>query len=62
MINMKKSLIFALLLLPFVRVEANEQKPVEIPVLTGPYLGQKPPGSTPEIFAPGIVNTEEFIE
>ena len=28
----------------------------------GPYLGQTPPGSTPEIFAPGIVNTEEFIE
>lgn len=30
----------------------------ESPVLTGPYLGQKPPGSTPEIFAPGIVSTE----
>ncbi|GAA0348722.1 hypothetical protein GCM10009092_11370 [Bowmanella denitrificans] len=28
------------------------------PVLTGPYLGQNPPGSTPEIFAPGIVSTE----
>lgn len=28
----------------------------------GPYLGQTPPGSTPEMFAPGIVNTEEFIE
>ncbi len=28
------------------------------PVLKGPYLGQKPPGTTPEIFAPGIVSTE----
>ncbi len=28
----------------------------------GPYLGQTPPGSIPEMFAPGIVNTEEFIE
>lgn len=27
-------------------------------VLTGPYLGQTPPGLTPEIFAPGIVSTE----
>jgi Tol biopolymer transport system component len=29
----------------------------EFPKLTGPYLGQKPPGTTPEIFAPGIVST-----
>lgn len=34
----------------------------DIPIPDGPYLGQTPPGSTPEIFAPGIVNTEEFIE
>ena len=27
------------------------------PVLKGPYLGQKPPGMTPEIFAPGIICT-----
>jgi len=26
--------------------------------LTGPYFGQKPPGMTPEIFAPGIVSKE----
>ena len=24
--------------------------------LTGPYLGQNPPGMTPEIFAPGIIS------
>jgi len=34
----------------------------DISIPDGPYLGQTPPGSTPEIFAPGIVNTEEFIE
>jgi hypothetical protein len=28
--------------------------------LTGPYLGQTPPGLTPEPFAPGIVNTTEW--
>lgn len=27
------------------------------PALTGKYLGQKPPGSTPELFAPNIVST-----
>ena len=27
------------------------------PVLKGPYLGQNPPGKTPEIFAPGIIST-----
>lgn len=26
------------------------------PKLTGPYLGQKPPGTAPEVFAPGIVS------
>jgi hypothetical protein len=31
--------------------------PQDIPVLKGPYLGQKPPGLEPELFAPGIVNT-----
>jgi len=30
--------------------------PTAIPPLSGPYLGQKPPGITPEIFAPGIVS------
>lgn len=30
----------------------------DFPVLKGPYLGLKPPGMTPELFAPGIVPTE----
>lgn len=30
----------------------------ELPRLTGPYLGQKPPGLIPELFAPGIVSTD----
>lgn len=29
-----------------------------LPNLTGPYLGQKPPGLKPEIFARGIISTE----
>jgi Tol biopolymer transport system component len=31
----------------------------EFPVFRGPYLGQEPPGITPEIFAPGIISTAE---
>ncbi len=32
----------------------------EKPILKGPYLGQKPPGKTPEIFAPNILNTKKM--
>lgn len=34
----------------------------EKPIIKGPYLGQTPPGITPELFAPGIVNTEAYEE
>jgi hypothetical protein len=34
----------------------------DFPVLKGPYLGQKPPGMTPEIFAPGMICTEDKYE
>jgi len=34
----------------------------DFPKLTGPYLGQKPPGMIPEIFAPGIVSLKDHIE
>jgi|GEM_PF-490436 len=32
--------------------------PEEFSALKGPYLGQKAPGITPELFAPGIITTE----
>jgi len=40
--------------------QENKNGNAEFPILKGPYLGQKPPGMTPEIFAPGIVSSEEF--
>jgi len=46
------SFIFTLVFI-FNQVSAKD----DFPVLKGPYLGQKPPGMTPEIFAPGIVST-----
>jgi pimeloyl-ACP methyl ester carboxylesterase len=30
------------------------------PVLKGPYLGQELPGMTPEVFAPGVLNTKKM--
>jgi hypothetical protein len=42
-----------------VHCQINSQ---DFPVLRGSYLGQKPPGMTPEIFAPGIVSTEKVWE
>jgi len=33
-------------------------KQSDFPELKGPYLGQKPPGMTWEIFASGIISTE----
>ncbi len=36
------------------------QKDDNFPVLKGPYLGQKPQGMTPEVFAPGIISTENW--
>jgi ankyrin repeat protein len=34
-----------------------ENKPIQFPVLEGDYMGQKPPGEKPELFAPGIVSS-----
>ncbi|MDH4270683.1 MAG: hypothetical protein OEW18_01770 [Candidatus Aminicenantes bacterium] len=34
----------------------------DFPVLKGPYLGQKPPGMTPEVFGPGLISTEDCFE
>ena len=46
-----------LLLLSVMTVSSASHAQSEAPVLEGPYLGQKPPGSIPEPFAPGIVTT-----
>lgn len=38
----------------------NDKK--DFPVFNKPYLGQNPPESTPEVFAPGIVSTTDYLE
>lgn len=41
-------------------VLSAQHQPAEFPNLSGPYLGQKQPGSIAEVFAPGIVSTGMF--
>jgi hypothetical protein len=53
---MKKQILvncFLLIAVLFTHAQNNES-----PKLTGPYLGQIPPGATPIKFAPGFISTE----
>lgn len=52
-----KRLIFIICVLLVSAVSVIPQQK-DFPKLTGPYLGQKPPGIKPEIFAPGIISTD----
>lgn len=60
-IMMKRCQIIFFLFLIFSLVcfgtQKVESKQAGFPVLKGPYLGQKPPGQIPEIFAPNIIST-----
>jgi len=51
--------LFVLILLMSV-FSIAQQTSSDFPKLTGPYLGQKPPGMTAELFAPGIVSLGDF--
>jgi len=51
-----KGILFAFLLLAL-GLSAKQQE--TLLRLSGPYLGQKPPGMTPEIFAPGVISTAD---
>jgi len=59
---MKYRAIFVGILLSIIFVFSSNAQKDDFPVLRGPYLGQKPPGMTPEVFAPGIISTSEYTE
>lgn len=40
--------------------DKDVQSQYSFPDLSGPYLGQTPPGDTPELFAPGIISTPMY--
>ncbi|MCP4725643.1 MAG: hypothetical protein GY863_11435 [bacterium] len=46
----------------FVNSSYSQERESEFPLLTGPYLGQKPPGITAEVFAPGIISLKTRSE
>ena len=50
----KQIFIISVILISTISIFAQEKDFTE---LTGPYLGQKPPGMKPELFAPGIIST-----
>jgi hypothetical protein len=47
-----------LLLLSVLIMSNGSRAQGDFPLLEGPYIGQTPPGLTPEVFAPGIVSKE----
>lgn len=53
----KTILLFSIVSVIFVALTSCARQS-DFPVLRGAYLGQKPPGMTPELFAPGVVTTE----
>ena len=53
---MKNKLCYLGRLLIIVFLISNCSRNENFPDLKGPYLGQKPPGMTPELFAPGLLS------
>jgi len=54
---MKSKAIFIGILLSIIFIFNSQAQQDDFPVLKGSYLGQKPPGMTPEVFAPDIIST-----
>jgi len=55
--TMTKKIVVPVLLILMFCFQARSEK--EFPPLHGPFLGQKPPGMTPSLFAPGIICSDE---
>jgi len=53
----KASVILSMSIIFFIGISHSQEKSNDFSVLNGPYLGQEPPGMTPEVFAPEIVST-----
>jgi hypothetical protein len=57
---MKHKWIFLIILSVVLFISCKSKD--DFPVLSGPYLDQKPPGMTPKTFAPNIISTNEYHE
>jgi len=58
---MRKIAYLILMAISFLAGSAIRAQKYEFPVLHGPYLGQNPPGTEPEIFAPGVISTGMMV-
>ena len=56
----KLLILTSLISLNTVFAQENKENNPDLPLLEGPYFGQKPPGLIPEPFAPGIVSTDNW--
>ncbi len=56
--NKKSQLIILVILIWILGVSQSQEKASDFLILKGSYLGQKPPGMTPELFAPEIFKAE----
>jgi hypothetical protein len=52
----KMTFILSILFIFLAGCSSAQGKKDNFPILKGPYLGQKPPGLIPELFAPGIIS------
>ena len=59
---MGKQLLISMIFISFIIPSPARKKQKDFPRHEGPYLGQKPPGMIPEIFAPGMVSSEKYQE
>ena len=55
-----KRICISIILLSTLTMSSKSYSQDEFPILKGPYLGQKPPGLIPELFAPDIVSTNNL--
>jgi hypothetical protein len=58
---MKKAIFVMICLLPLLATHIYPQEKGFL-TLKGPYLGQKPPGMTPEKFGPSILNHRKILQ
>lgn len=60
--NLKSLFFLMIFVMSLSGMTAAQDKSEGFPVLKGSYLGLKPPGKTPEVFAPGIISTKNYNE
>ncbi len=54
--NRSFCIIIVVLVIPFLNFNGIQDPAFDFTKLSGPYLGQDPPGMEPELFAPGIIS------